>query len=358
MAAFRKTNTGRWRCEIRRKGIYRSSVHYTKAEAREWANQVEREIDTGKLAARSTKTLGDAFTRYSREVSPGKKGRRWEEIRLKKLGKDDIADIRFCDLTAEHLERWRDRRAKEIANASVNREMTLISSVITQARRVWGWTDVNPFKDVKRLKPPPHRDRRITQDEIDRIDFALGYDGLNVRNKSHEVAVAFLLAIETGMRLSEITGIQKKHVHLDQKYLRLPETKNGEQRDVPLSKEAIRLLGLLPDNGKRLFSVSAGVAGTLFRKARDRAEIHDLTFHDSRHEACSRLALVLDVLDLARMLGIKDPRILMVYFNARPHEIAARLDAAASPNAQPHPETTEDACGDQPETDVENPACR
>lgn len=358
MATFRKTKTGKWRCEIRRKGIYRSSVHYTKAEAREWANQVEREIDTGKLSAKSTKTLGDAFTRYSREVSKTKKGRRWEEIRLKKLGEDIIADIRFIDLTAEHLEQWRDRRSKEIANASVNREMTLISSVITQARRVWNWTDVNPFKDVKRLKNPPHRDRRITQDEIDRMGYALGFDGLNVRNKSHEVAVAFLLAIETGMRLSEITGIQVKHVHLAQKYLRLPETKNGTQRDVPLSKEAIRLLGLLPVDGKKLFSVAPGVASTLFRKARSRAEIRDLTFHDSRHEACSRLALVLDVLDLARMLGIKDPRILLIYYNARPHEIAMRLDAAASPTAPPPPGTTGETSVDRPETVSESPACK
>jgi hypothetical protein len=40
----------------------------------------------------------------------------------------------------------------------------------------------------------------------------------------------------------------------------------------------------------------------------------------------------LDVLDLARMVGVRDLRILMVYYNAKPHEIALRLNAPIGNN--------------------------
>ncbi|EMN1578428.1 site-specific integrase, partial [Pseudomonas aeruginosa] len=43
-------------------------------------------------------------------------------------------------------------------------------------------------------------------------------------------------------------------------------------------------------------------------------------------EATTRLARKLDVLDLARMTGHRDPRSLMVYYNATASEVASRLD--------------------------------
>ena len=55
------------------------------------------------------------------------------------------------------------------------------------------------------------------------------------------------------------------------------------------------------------------------------AGIEDLTFHDTRHEALTRLARKLDVLDLARMVGHRDPRSLMIYYNPTASEIAQRL---------------------------------
>lgn len=62
------------------------------------------------------------------------------------------------------------------------------------------------------------------------------------------------------------------------------------------------------------------------RVARDAAGIIDLHWHDSRHEAITRLARRLDVLDLARMIGHRDLRSLQVYYNATPAEIESRLD--------------------------------
>jgi integrase len=75
-----------------------------------------------------------------------------------------------------------------------------------------------------------------------------------------------------------------------------------------------------------VFEVGSASLDTLFRKARRRCGIGDMHFHDSRHEAITRLARKLDVLDLARMVGIRDLKILNVYYNETAHDMAARLD--------------------------------
>jgi len=76
----------------------------------------------------------------------------------------------------------------------------------------------------------------------------------------------------------------------------------------------------------RVFKSNQTSGGQLFRRALQIAGVDGLTFHDTRHEALTRLAQKLEVLDLARMVGHRDPRSLMIYYNATAEEIASRLD--------------------------------
>lgn len=304
---------GRWRARVTVEGKRVSKTFRTKAQAQAWASQVEQ---TGERYAAGMQTLADAMKRYAREVSPTKKGERWEVIRLKRLRGHQMASKRLSRLTADDIATWRDERLAAVSPGSVNRELNLLSAVFEQARREWRWIKTNPVRDVRRPKNPPPRDRRISEDEIDRICWALGYSG-EVETKQHQVAVLFLLAIETGMRLGEMVGIDRSDVH--PRHVRLNATKNGDPREVPLSVAARELIACAP------FTVGRDVASTLFRKACRRAQVSDLTFHDTRHEAVSRLARKLDVLDLARMIGHRDPKSLMIYYNATADEIAGRL---------------------------------
>jgi integrase len=48
----------------------------------------------------------------------------------------------------------------------------------------------------------------------------------------------------------------------------------------------------------------------LWRKSVRRAGIEDLTFHDLKHEAATRLARFLDVMALAKAIGTKDIKLL------------------------------------------------
>ena len=75
----------------------------------------------------------------------------------------------------------------------------------------------------------------------------------------------------------------------------------------------------------QVFTVDSQVASTLFSRARIRAKIEDLTFHDSRHDAITRLAQKLNVLQLARMVGHRDIRSLQTYYNETAESMAKLL---------------------------------
>lgn len=138
------------------------------------------------------------------------------------------------------------------------------------------------------------------------------------------VALAFLFALETAMRSGEILGLRWQDV--SEKAVELPRTKNGDRRRVPLSTAARAILALLPRGEDPVFGLAGGTRDALFRRARDAAKIPDLHFHDSRAEAIYRLSKKLDVMELARMIGHRDIKSLLFYFDASAEELADRLD--------------------------------
>lgn len=321
MASIRKVGK-KWLAEVRIKGKYRSKTFDTKGEAKPWADGEEHKINkSGDIIY--GKTLGDAFRRYADEESPKKKGARWERVRLEKFQRDEIADTQLVDLTAEDFEKWMKRQGS-LSPASIRRELQLISPVLTKCRK-WKWLDSYPLKDVEFPPKGKARDKTYSETMIKRILVALDYSGAVVSQR-HKIAVAFLFAIETAMRQGEIWGMDWGDVKWAGRYVFLPDTKNSTSREVPLSLRAIELLqSLVPGTGK-VFAFSQASAGVIFRRALQLAEIEDMTFHDARHTAITRLAKKLDMLTLAKMTGHKDPRQLMIYYNPTSHDTAQLLD--------------------------------
>lgn len=324
MATIRKLKNKRFVAEVRKYGQYHSKTFDTKIQAQAWAVETEQNLDPEGLV--KGKTLGDAFIRYRDEISPNKKSYRTEFNRLNKFSRDPIAQLPLAEIRQHHFDTWIESSLTKIKSSSVNRDLNLLSALFEQAKR-WRWTKENPIRGIRRPKNPQPRDRRISDKEIEKILDALGFDGELVTTTRHIIAVAFLFALETAMRQGEIWGLDWSDVYLNQKFVRLHETKNGTKRDVPLSKEAVRLLTLLnPKEEGKVFNSNQESSGVIFRRALQLAQIEGLTFHDTRHEAITRLAKKLQILDLARAIGHRDPRSLMVYFNATAEEIAEQLD--------------------------------
>ena len=313
--------------EVCVKRVRRSRSFATKAEAQNWAMRMEAELSGGQ---RPTATFAECCSRYLREVSPGHRGHRWEKIRLASLMSDaSLASVSVAELDTTRLAAWRDARLVQVSAATVLRELNLLRSVLESARRDWGLIASNPVTDLRKPKAPPPRRRRISAEAIEAMVSALGYvRGAEPTLLVHQVAVAFLLALETAMRSGEMLGLRWDAVGA--KRVVLPRTKNGDRREVPLSTEARSLLALIPRDGELVFSVSAGTRDALWRKQRRIAavacpECADLHFHDARAEAIWRLSKKLDVLELARVVGHRDPRSLMLYYNADADALADKL---------------------------------
>jgi integrase len=313
MASFRKRGD-KWQAMVARQGVRVSQTFPSKAAAKEWAARQEYLIATGGINRPGT--LRELFDRYAREVSPSKRGARWEQIRLELLAKDRLGAVSLRDATAAELAAWRDRRLTKVAPGTVRREMSLMSSVFSVARKEWGLLASNPLADVRWPSMPQARDRRVTDDEI----ALLTATAKSLSTIEGRAVHAFRFAIETAMRAGEICGLTRASITGN--VARLAMTKNGRARDVPLSPEALALLDPLND---RLFNLTPQNLDTGFRRVRDRAGIVGLTFHDARHEAITRLSKRLAPFELARVVGHSDLKQTLAYYNATAHELAARL---------------------------------
>lgn len=339
MATIEKRPNG-WRVKIRKAGINRSESGFpTKAAATAWAAKIEAEILAAKRGEIPDKTFGDLLRRYRDEVSPTKRGSRWEVIRLTRIADgrpdasppvlpDPVAAVRLEDLDASHFAAWRDRRLKEVGPASVLREWNLLSHACTIAVKEWRWLKHNPMQEVSRPAAPPARNRVMAEDEIERILLACGYDhDTTPETMQARVGACLLFALETAMRAGEICALTWADLDTTRRVAKIRMSKNGAGRDVPLSKEAVRIINQLPRGDGPAFGMTPRLLDPLFRKARDRALVEGMTFHDSRRTALTRLAAKVDVLTLAKISGHKDLRILQkVYYAPDMGEVAKRLD--------------------------------
>ena len=299
---------------VRSKGVERSKTFRTITEARAWAAQLEVDIANKRLGiAPKHLTVSDIVIRYQKEVTPLKRGHRSEHLRLSRLLRHELCNVLLTDVAPEHIADWRDDRLKQVQPPSVARELSTLSSVFNHAMREWRLINDNPCRKISRPKDNPERTRRPSDDEIRRLCayFEFDDDVKPVMTKQR-VMLAFLLAIETAMRGGEFCNIKWGDVDFGRRVVHLPMTKNGHSRDVPLSRRAIELLKMLePLKLDFALGLSPEPLSTLFRRGVRYCEIDDLHFHDSRREALTRLSKKVDVMDLAKISGHRDIKILL-----------------------------------------------
>lgn len=296
-----------------------SETFESKARAQAWAHQQEAGLLAGRRGELPERSFGEALDRYLAEESTKKAGLRWEKIRIGAFKRHPIAHKRISQITEADIASWRNERLQAVSGATVRREMGLLGSIFDVARREWKWCAANPMTDVTKPRGSAARRRGVSASSIAAISATLsGPSGIQVLR-------AFLLGIETAMRKGEILGLSWEMV--SGSVALLPKTKNGDARAVALSQQALRILeeqrGLDP---VKVFTVDPASADTLFRKAVKRAGIQDLHFHDSRSEAITRLSRKLDVLELARQVGHRDLKSLLIYYAPSAADIARKLD--------------------------------
>ncbi|HEX8590659.1 site-specific integrase [Pseudomonas sp.] len=319
---------GKWRAQVAKRGVRVSETFATKAEAVYWAHMREAEIETGgEVSSADGKTLRDAIERFEIEIAAGRKGGHRELIRLNRFKRElPFIDKLLAHIQPDEVGKWRDVRLKQVKGASVRRDMTLLRAVFEISRKEWRWIKQNPIDDV--TKPPGGQPRTkiYNDEEIELIAHHLGYFGGTPETLKQEVAVAMLIAVETAMRANELFSLTKDRVYISANYIKLETSKNTDARDVPLTSKAAALLQIMMDRpGDSIFTVSQETADTYFRRAKAKLQLFNLTFHDLRATALTRLARKLDILDLAKMVGHRDTKSLMIYYRESATNIASRL---------------------------------
>lgn len=324
MASIRRRGDRQWFAEVRRNGYpSQRKTFSTKAAAETWAREIEFEMDGGQFADRGSAkglSLGDALRRYLSEVTPTKRSAKKEKNRILQILRLPLMERTFASLMPSDFAAYRDERAKSVRSSSIRNELYLLSNLYVVASREWDMPFLkNPVRSVRKPPPDPARDRRLKPGEFDKlIEASAGY--------THLIQI-IEIAIETAMRQSEIVGLQWADVDLDAGKAQLRKTKNGKPRVVPLTLRARAIIKSVQKfDESRVFAPSAGYVSLAFGRICKRAGIIDLTFHDLRHEATSRLIEKgLNVMEVMAITGHQDMSMLKRYTHLRTEDLVKKI---------------------------------
>jgi integrase len=295
----------------------------------------------------------------------------------------------FAEARSEHLMAFKTARLLQVAPATVDRELDLLSGVIHMAINSWDYVVAkNPMIGVKRPTYDNQRDRRFEGDEQERLfrsarredlirsreialeslllearEHAKGYNAswrqrflkkerikaLKRLRRGYEIVplfeslIAFLL--ETAARRSEALALKRCYLDLQDETAFFPDTKNSMSRTVPVQRFTMDLIKLLPQSEERIFPLTDGEFEGAWKRIAERAGLRerdrsnkrkcsiDFHLHDLRHEGLSRICEIeharnprFNVYALKAISGHLDTASLDRYITPKPKIIGRQLN--------------------------------
>jgi integrase len=327
MATVRQRN-GRWQAIVKRTGFPSQTRTFgLRRDALKWATAQERLLDTGEwqdaTEARRT-TMAALLDRYLREVTPHKRGAVPEQYRIAVLKRSTLAKFAPAAITSGMVASYRDARLQEVSPATVNRDLQVLRHVFNIAMQEWGIAiAINPVRLVARAREAGARDRVLTNQERQALLDACS------QCLNPWVRPVVFFALETAARRGEILSLPWKAVDLTS-CTAMVDGKTGP-RTIPLSGPCVSMLKVLPRsiNGQ-VFPVSKSALEQAFRRAAQRADVKNFTFHDIRHDSLTRLAkLGFSVLELRAISGHTSANMLQRYVSIDASDLAQKMAARA-----------------------------
>lgn len=230
------------------------------------------------------------------------------------------------------LPKWRDRKLTEIRRADVrdlldgiegvvlpNRVLTLIKTIFRFAMSR-DWIEHSPVEGIKKPNVETERDRVLDMGELCRVWEAsdlLGYP------PGHFIRMLIL----TAQRRTEVAGMRWADIDLDNATwtLSAADTKADRAHVVPLSAQAVAILGALPRMGPYVFTSDGETHIESYAKTKKRLDgyieakgeaLASWRFHDLRRSAATHMV----------RLGVSTEIVGRV-LNHAPHGVTARVYA-------------------------------
>lgn len=342
-----------WRAQIRRKGHPSISDSFpTKQEAQRWAREKEHEIDKGKNTPAGLRlTIDELIQKYRDEM--GEAGynkkrtlkflqKRFEGVRLEEFGQQSV--MNFAS----------KRELEGVSPVTLLNDLSYLRVGIRYGGMLCEAGEAAAIAVAKldlardflwhagRIAVAKQRDRRPTLKELQAIEaFA--------KRRGNRAVIPFweivLFALTTAMRLGEICGpggLRWSDVNWEERTVLVRERKHpdgtkGNDEIVPLPAGPVTWNGavvnpveILKRSGnrqsERIFPNCEGAVSDLFRDACRESNIHNLRFHDLRHEAVSRMfEHGMQIPEVAMVSGHKDWKNLKRYTNLKPSFVHEKL---------------------------------
>lgn len=257
------------------------------------------------------------------------------------------------DYYKRHLQPFKDTKISNISQSDIqvlqskvsakngifvaNKLLAIISVVFNKAIE-WGWQGQNPAKNIKKFKEKS-RDRFLKKDELPRFFKALQEEE-NDLFKDY-----FYISIFTGIRKSNILATRWIDIDFDQKNLYVPDSKNGEPQNFPLSDIVIDILKKRKIANKKLdlkdfqsqwvFPSLTSASGHLeepkkaWMRIKKRANIEDLRIHDLRRTLGSYQAINGSSLEIiGKSLNQKSIKATKIYARLSNDPVRKSIDMA------------------------------
>ena len=317
-----------YQAQVRRVGFKTLIKSFsTRSDAQKWARTMESSFDKGistDFSEASRVMIGELLKRYLKENKHRhKKGWRMEEYRVGSILKDPIADVNLLSFGSKDIAQFRDRRLEIVRPSTFNKDLSFLNVALDVAINDWGYSiPFNPCKQFKRLREPRPRARRLEGEEYQRLIEASAISD----NKYLKSMIQF--SIETAIRQGELLKLTHRQINWSDRIMTLTDTKNGEDRVVPLSERAYLILkSQIRRLDGKIFPITKDSLKFWFKQAKRRAKIKDFRWHDLRREACSRLfEHGLSLVEVQSISGHRDPRVLLgTYTKLDPKKIVKKL---------------------------------
>ena len=326
MATFRKLKSNKWQVIIR-KNNYPHVVRtfLDKSTAVKFAKDVETKMDKmiwDDFSQAQSTTLKDILLKYREEITIKKKGWKEETPKINLLMRHKISSYSLMQLRSSHLYKFKEEMLINRAPKTVNNYLQLISHVWKTAKKVWSLTlpAQNPVDLVVFEKVNNKRENILTREEYQSL--------LNccTESKLNTLVDIVKFAYLTGARLGEITKLKRDDINFNEFVCTFRDTKNSEDRTIPLSNEVIDILKKYPF-GETVFQIKREQLRFYFVQARKKANLTKFRFHDLRACFCTNALLSgMSIAEVSSISGHKSWSQLKRYTRIKPSDLLQKVN--------------------------------
>ena len=163
-----------------------------------------------------------------------------------------------------------------------------------------------------------------------------------VRGRWPHREAEILVALHSGMRRSEQYttaqvpdgGLRWVHINFRAGVIRLPRSKSGKPREIPMNSVLSETLGRIPSRIDSQLVFEGTDPAKWFREVLEDAGIKDFRWHDLRHTFASRLAMAgVPIRHIADLMGHSEIQTTMRYAHLQPGHLADAVERLVTAEA-------------------------